>query len=106
MSKLCGTSFRRVASFLRDETLHLDVRVVGPVVAADPAELRHVEPVDVPRLRELLRCGRVGDLCGPAVVVVGRQLAQRGRLPVAEVLPAELGNSAGVIGAADLARRI
>jgi hypothetical protein len=24
MSELCGTSFRRVASFLRDETLHLD----------------------------------------------------------------------------------
>ena len=31
-------------------------------------------------------------------------LAQRGRLPVAEVLPAQLGNLAGVVGAADLAR--
>jgi glucokinase len=34
-----------------------------------------------------------------------RALAQRGRLPVAEVRPALLGNTAGVIGAADLARR-
>ncbi|HEX5597501.1 MAG TPA: ROK family protein, partial [Micromonosporaceae bacterium] len=33
-------------------------------------------------------------------------LARRGRLPVAAVRPAELGNTAGVIGAADLARRI
>ena len=32
-------------------------------------------------------------------------LAQRGRLPVAEVRAAEMGNSAGVVGAADLARR-
>ncbi|MEV0394286.1 ROK family glucokinase [Polymorphospora rubra] len=33
-------------------------------------------------------------------------LAQRGRLPVAPVRPAETGNGAGVVGAADLARRI
>ena len=32
-------------------------------------------------------------------------LAQRGRLPVGEVRPALMGNKAGVIGAADLARR-
>ena len=32
-------------------------------------------------------------------------LAQRGRLPVAEVRAAEMGNTAGVVGAADLARR-
>lgn len=34
-----------------------------------------------------------------------RALAQRGRLPVAEVRAALLGNMAGVVGAADLARR-
>jgi glucokinase len=33
-------------------------------------------------------------------------LAQRGRLPVGEVRPALMGNRAGVVGAADLARRI
>jgi glucokinase len=33
-------------------------------------------------------------------------LAQRGRLPVADVRPALMGNTAGVIGAADLARRL
>jgi glucokinase len=32
-------------------------------------------------------------------------LAQRGRMPVAEVRPALLGNTAGVIGVGDLARR-
>jgi glucokinase len=32
-------------------------------------------------------------------------LAQRGRLPVAEVRPALMGNAAGLVGAADLARR-
>jgi glucokinase len=32
-------------------------------------------------------------------------LAQRGRLPVGEVRPALMGNKAGVVGAADLARR-
>lgn len=32
-------------------------------------------------------------------------LAQRGRLPVAEIRAAEMGNVAGVVGAADLARR-
>ena len=34
------------------------------------------------------------------------QLAQRGRLPVGEVRGALLGNTAGVVGAADLARRL
>ena len=34
------------------------------------------------------------------------QLKQRGRFPVAEVVAAETGNTAGVVGAADLARRI
>jgi glucokinase len=33
-------------------------------------------------------------------------LAQRGRLPVAEIRPALLGNTAGLVGAADLARRL
>ncbi len=33
-------------------------------------------------------------------------LAQRGRLPVAEIRGALLGNTAGVVGAADLARRL
>ncbi|MGW0433749.1 ROK family glucokinase [Micromonospora sp. NPDC003197] len=47
-----------------------------------------------------------GDLLlGPTTRSFMDSLAQRGRLPVAEVRPAELGNSAGVIGAADLARR-
>ena len=34
------------------------------------------------------------------------QLKQRGRFPVADVVAAETGNTAGVVGAADLARRI
>ena len=44
-------------------------------------------------------------LLGPARESYADALAQRGRLPVAEIRPAELGNTAGVIGAADLARR-
>lgn len=44
-------------------------------------------------------------LLGPTRRSFVDALAQRGRLPVAEVRPAELGNTAGVIGAADLARR-
>ncbi|HET9516087.1 MAG TPA: ROK family glucokinase [Actinoplanes sp.] len=48
-----------------------------------------------------------GDLLiGPAERTYRDQLAQRGRLPVAPVLAAETGNTAGVVGAADLARRI
>ncbi|GAB3150525.1 ROK family glucokinase [Micromonospora sonneratiae] len=47
-----------------------------------------------------------GDLLlGPTTQSFMDSVAQRGRLPMAEVRPAELGNSAGVIGAADLARR-
>jgi glucokinase len=47
-----------------------------------------------------------GDLLlGPARTAYAESLAQRGRLPVAEVRAAELGNTAGLIGAADLARR-
>ncbi|WFE67668.1 MULTISPECIES: ROK family glucokinase [Micromonospora] len=47
-----------------------------------------------------------GDLLlGPTRRSFTDALAQRSRLPVAEIRPAELGNSAGVIGAADLARR-
>lgn len=45
-------------------------------------------------------------LLGPTRRSFTNALAQRSRLPVAEVRPAELGNTAGVIGAADLARRI
>ncbi|MEU6024450.1 ROK family glucokinase [Micromonospora sp. NPDC048871] len=48
-----------------------------------------------------------GDLLmGPTRRSYTESLAQRSRLPVAEIRPAELGNAAGVIGAADLARRI
>ncbi|MEV0133355.1 ROK family glucokinase [Dactylosporangium sp. NPDC050688] len=46
-----------------------------------------------------------GDLLmKPARASYEEQLAQRGRLPVAEVRPALMGNVAGVVGAADLAR--
>lgn len=46
-----------------------------------------------------------GDLLmKPARASYEDQLAQRGRLPVAEVRPALMGNVAGVVGAADLAR--
>jgi glucokinase len=44
-------------------------------------------------------------LLGPARRSYVDSLAQRGRLPVAEVRAAEMGNIAGVVGAADLARR-
>ncbi|MEU8262900.1 ROK family glucokinase [Micromonospora sp. NPDC048999] len=48
-----------------------------------------------------------GDLLmGPTRRSYTDALAARGRLPVAQVRPAELGNAAGVIGAADLARRV
>jgi glucokinase len=47
-----------------------------------------------------------GDLLlGPARRYFHETLAQRHRLPVAEVRPALMGNQAGVIGAADLGRR-
>ncbi|MEV7227151.1 MULTISPECIES: ROK family glucokinase [Polymorphospora] len=45
-------------------------------------------------------------LLGPLNQSYVDALAQRGRLPVAPVRPAETGNGAGVVGAADLARRI
>src|SRR6185312_8428949 len=48
-----------------------------------------------------------GDLLmGPIERTYREQLAQRGRFPVAELRPAETGTAAGVVGAADLARRI
>jgi glucokinase len=47
-----------------------------------------------------------GDLLlGPARAMYVAELARRGRFPVAEIRPAELGNDAGMVGAADLARR-
>ncbi|WP_213450709.1 ROK family glucokinase [Rhizomonospora bruguierae] len=46
-----------------------------------------------------------GDLLlAPARAAYQEALAQRGRSPIAPVVPAELGNPAGMIGAADLAR--
>jgi glucokinase len=48
-----------------------------------------------------------GDLLmGPAETSYRDQLKQRGRFPVADVVAAQTGNTAGVVGAADLARRI
>jgi glucokinase len=48
-----------------------------------------------------------GDLLmGPTERSYTDQLAQRGRFPVAELKAAEAGSAAGVVGAADLARRI
>jgi len=48
-----------------------------------------------------------GDLLlGPARKSYVEALAQRSRLPFAELRPALLGNSAGVVGAADLARKV
>lgn len=44
-------------------------------------------------------------LLGPTRRSYQDALAQRGRMPVAEIRPAELGNTAGMVGAADLARR-
>lgn len=44
-------------------------------------------------------------LLGPVRQAYHEALARRSRLPVAEVRPAQLGNAAGVVGAADLARR-
>jgi glucokinase len=43
-------------------------------------------------------------LLDPVGAGFGRALEQRGRLPIAEVRGALLGNLAGVVGAADLAR--
>jgi glucokinase len=48
-----------------------------------------------------------GDLLmTPTRTTYRDQLEQRGRFPVADVVAAETGNDAGVVGAADLARRI
>jgi glucokinase len=48
-----------------------------------------------------------GDLLmGPTHATYLDQLKQRGRFPVAELKAAETGSAAGVVGAADLARRI
>ena len=48
-----------------------------------------------------------GDLLmGPTERTYREQLAKRGRFPVCDVRAAETGNTAGVVGAADLARRI
>ncbi len=48
-----------------------------------------------------------GDLLmEPTKVAYFEALAQRGRLPVGDVRAARLGNTAGVVGAADLARRL
>lgn len=44
-------------------------------------------------------------LLGPTRRSYQDALAQRGRIPVADIRPAELGNTAGMVGAADLARR-
>ena len=44
-------------------------------------------------------------LLGPAERSYREALQARGRLPVADVRGAEMGNLAGVVGAADLARR-
>ena len=44
-------------------------------------------------------------LLGPTMASYNEQIAQRGRLPIADVRPAVLGNTAGIVGAADLARR-
>lgn len=44
-------------------------------------------------------------LLGPARQSYLDALAQRGRISVADIRPAELGNTAGMVGAADLARR-
>lgn len=47
-----------------------------------------------------------GDLLlGPTQRSFVEALGQRGTLPVAEIRPAEMGNTAGMVGAADLARR-
>jgi glucokinase len=69
-------------------------------------------------------CADIVQLLDPQVIVIGggvveagellmgplrreydQALTQRGKLPVADVRPAEMGNDAGVIGAADLARK-
>ncbi len=44
-------------------------------------------------------------LMGPARTSYQESLAQRGRWPVADLRVAKLGNGAGMVGAADLARR-
>ncbi|WP_438874524.1 ROK family glucokinase [Symbioplanes lichenis] len=45
-------------------------------------------------------------LMGPTQATYQEQLANRSRFPVAPIVAAETGNTAGVLGAADLARRI
>jgi glucokinase len=98
----------------------------GPLVtqaakAGDPAALAAFEQVgywlstglaDVVQVLDpqvLVLGGGVAEagdlLLGPVRRYFEEALAQRGRLPVGEIRPALLGNRAGVVGAADLARR-
>jgi glucokinase len=44
-------------------------------------------------------------LLSPAIASYTQEITQRGRLPIAEIRAAKLGNTAGIVGAADLARR-
>jgi glucokinase len=102
-------------------------RITGPMVTAaartgDPASLSAFTEVGYWLGMGLADLVQIID---PQVLVVGGgvidagdllltptreayldQLAQRGRLPVGEVRGALLGNAAGVVGAADLARRL
>jgi glucokinase len=100
--------------------------ITGPMVTAagkegDPAAIRAFEQVgywlgnsmaDVVQVLDpqLIVIGggviEAGDLLlGPAEASYRDALEARGRLPVAEVRGAQMGNLAGVVGAADLARR-
>ncbi|MBQ0894279.1 ROK family glucokinase [Micromonospora sp. U56] len=86
--------------------------VTGPMVTAaakagDPVSADRAQMLDPQGLVVGGGVVEAGDLLlGPTRRSFTDALAQRSRLPVAEVRPAELGNTAGVIGAADLARRL
>jgi glucokinase len=99
--------------------------VTGPMIT-DAA--RRGDPASVAALADIgkwlgIACVDLVQALDPEVIVIGggvvdadellldparrayeRGMAQRGRLPVAQLRPAEMGNTAGVVGAADLAR--
>jgi glucokinase len=103
----------------------LPAAVTGPMITE---AARRGDPASLAALADIghwlgLACVDMVQALDPAVIVVGGGvvdagdllvkpaqeafiggLAQRGRLDVAEIRPARMGNDAGVIGAADLAR--
>ncbi len=101
-------------------------QITGPMVTRAARDGDTVSRAAFAEIGQWLGCGLVdlAQILDPEIIVVGggvidagelllgpvraayaSELAARGSLPVATIVAAELGNLAGVVGAADLARR-